>query len=35
MIRSEGISGFDLAALILMAAFTLGLTRYLIGRKKR
>jgi ABC-2 type transport system permease protein len=34
MIRGEGISGLDLAGLVLMAVFTLGLTRYLIGRKK-
>ncbi len=34
MIRGEGISGLDLAGLLLMAAVTLGLTRYLIGRKK-
>jgi len=35
MIRGEGIAGPDLAGLLLMAAFTLGLTWYLIGRKKR
>ena len=35
MIRGEAISGLDLAGLLLMAAFALGLTRYLIGRKKR
>ncbi len=34
MIRGEGISGLDLAGLLLMAAVALGLTRYLIGRKK-
>jgi hypothetical protein len=34
MIRGEGISGLDLAGLLLMASLTLGLARYLMGRKK-
>jgi hypothetical protein len=34
MIRGEGISGLDLAGLLLMGSLTLGLARYLMGRKK-
>ncbi len=35
MIRGGGISGVDLAGLLLMTAITLGLARYLTGRKQR
>ncbi len=34
MIRGEGISGVDLVGLLLMATVTLGLARYLMGRKR-
>lgn len=34
MIRGEGVSTLDLAGLLLMASITLGLARYLMGRKK-
>ncbi len=34
MIRGQAISGFDLLGLLVMAAVTLGLARYLMGRKK-
>jgi ABC-2 type transport system permease protein len=34
MIRGDGISVLDLAGLLSMAVVTLGLTRYLMGRKK-
>ena len=33
MIRGQGISGFDLLGLLVVAAVTLGLARYLMGRK--
>jgi ABC-2 type transport system permease protein len=35
MIRGEGVSGFDLVGLLAMAALTLGLARYAMGRRKR
>ncbi len=34
MIRGEGLSNFDLVGLIMIAAISLVLTRYLMGRKK-
>ncbi len=34
MIRGEGVSTLDLVGLLLMALVTLGLARYLMGRKK-
>lgn len=34
MIRGEGISTLDLVGLLVMVSVTLGLTRYLMGRKK-
>ena len=34
MIRGQGISSVDLTGLLLMATVTLGLTRYLMGRKR-
>lgn len=33
MIRGQTVSGFDLVGLLVMAAVTLGLARYLMGRK--
>jgi ABC-2 type transport system permease protein len=34
MLRGDGISNFDLAALLVIAAVCLGLARYLMGKKK-